>query len=75
MENPEPSIGQTIIRVCSRCLLWVGAAIFLIGGKVLYEVKHMSFAVSETIGILGGILLMLVGAGIAIAGKPPRVND
>lgn len=69
------SHGQTIIRVCSKILLWVGAAIFLICGKFLYEIKHVSFAVSETICILGGVLVMLVGAGLGIAGKSPRVNE
>jgi len=49
----------------------MGAAFFLIGGKFLYEIKHGSFLVSETIGILGGVLLMLLGAGVAIAGKSP----
>jgi hypothetical protein len=53
----------------------VGAAIFLICGKFLYEIKHVSFAVSETICILGGVLVMLVGAGLGIAGKSPRVNE
>ena len=56
----------------SNFLLWAGAAVFLIGGKFLHEIKHGSFLVSETIGILGGVLLMLLGAGIAIAGKSPR---
>lgn len=59
------------MRVSSRLLLLVGAAIFLIGGKFLYEVEHVSFAVSETICILGGVFLMLLGAGMGIQRKSP----
>jgi len=44
-----------------------GATVFFIGGKFLYEIKHVSFLVSEVVGILGGVLLMLLGAGIALA--------
>jgi hypothetical protein len=56
----------------------VGAAVFLVGGKFFYEIKHVNFLVSETVGILGGVLLMLLGAGIAIAGKsagPEKHSD
>jgi hypothetical protein len=53
----------------------MGAAIFLIGGKFLYEIKHVSFVVSETVCIVGGVLLMLLGAGIGIAGKSRRVSE
>ena len=72
VEDSGRAILQTMIRACSNFLLWAGAAVFLIGGKFLYEIKHGSFLVSETIGILGGVVLMLLGAGIAIAGKSPR---
>jgi hypothetical protein len=60
---------QRIIQGCSRLLLVVGAAVFLVGGKFFYEIKHVNFIASETGGIIGGVLLMLLGAGIAIAGK------
>jgi hypothetical protein len=70
MANPrQQPVLQRIIRGCSRILLVVGAAVFLVGGKFFYEIKHVNFLVSETVGILGGVLLMLLGAGIAIAGK------
>ena len=76
MENaPEQPVRQTIIRSCSRVLLLVGAVIFLVGGKFLYEIKHVNFATAETAGILGGVLLMLLGAAIAKPGKSPRVNE
>jgi hypothetical protein len=71
MRDSKQPTRQTIIRACSQVLLLIGAAVFLIGGKFLYEIKHGSFLVSETIGILAGVLLMLFGAGIAIAGKSP----
>ena len=63
---------QRIIRGCSRLLLWVGAAIFLLGDKYLYEIKHVDFLASLAIGILVGSLLMLLGAGIAVACKSPE---
>ena len=69
MPDSKQPIRQTIIRACSQILLWIGAAVFFIGGKFLYGVKHGSFLVSESIGILGGSLLMVLGAGVAIAGK------
>ena len=72
MGDSGQPVRQTIIRACSNLLLWTGAAVFLVGGKFLYEIKHGSFLVSETFGIVGGVLLMLLGAGIAIAGKSPR---
>jgi hypothetical protein len=72
MTDSSQTVRQRIVQGCSRLLLFGGAAVFLVGGKFLYEIKHGNFWVSETIGILGGVLLMLLGAGIAIAGKSPR---
>jgi hypothetical protein len=72
MADSRQPVLQRIIRGCSRLLLLVGAAVFFVGGKFLYEIKHVSFLVSEVVGILGGVLLMLLGAGIAIAGKTRR---
>ena len=62
---------RNIIRVCSRLLLWAGAAAFLVGGKFLYEIKHVNFVIAEAEGILGGVLLALLGAGIGMADKAP----
>jgi hypothetical protein len=75
MADSKQPVLQRIMKACSRLLLLVGAAVFLVGGKFLYEIKHMSFAVSEVIGIAGGVLLMLLGAGIAIAGKSRRLEE
>jgi hypothetical protein len=68
--SKQPAL-QRIVQACSSLLLFVGAAVFFVGGKFLYEIKHGSFLVSETVGILAGVLSMLLGAGIAIAGKSP----
>jgi hypothetical protein len=43
-----------------------------VGGKFLYENKHVNFLVSEAVGIFGGVLLMLMAAGIAMKNKPSR---
>ncbi len=66
---------EIIIRGCSGLLLVVGAAVFLVGGKFFYEIKHVNFLVSETVGILGGVLLMLLGAGMARAGKSDDLGN
>jgi len=72
MADSRQPVLQRIIRVCSRLLLLVGAAVFFVGDKFLYEIKHVNLFVSEVVGVLGGVLLMLLGAGIVIAGKSPR---
>jgi hypothetical protein len=36
-----------------------------------YEIKHVNFFVSAVVGIVGGGLVMLLGAGIAVANKSP----
>ena len=70
-DSNQPTLKK-IIQGCSRLLLWVGAAVFLIGGKFLSEIKHVNFLASEVSGLLVGVLLMLLGAGISIAGKSPK---
>jgi hypothetical protein len=72
MSDSKQSVLQKIIQGCSRLLLWAGAAVFLVGDAFLYEIKHVNFFVSAAIGILGGALVMLLGAGIAVASKSPR---
>ena len=69
MADSEQPVLQKIIQGCSRLLLWVGAAVFLVGDAFLYEIEHVNYFVSATIGILGGVLVMLLGAGIAVASK------
>jgi hypothetical protein len=68
----EQSFFRAFIRGSSRLLLWVGTAVFLIGDAFLYEIEHVNFLISLAIGILGGLMLMLLGAVIAIFGKTPR---
>jgi len=60
---------KEIMRASSRLLQWVGALIFLFGDAFLYEIKHVNFLMSALIGIIGGVLVMLLGAGLAIANK------
>ena len=52
------------VRAFSRALLWLGAIVFLVGGKFLYEIKHLNFFSAEVIGIVIGLSVMLIGAGI-----------
>lgn len=63
---------QRMVRGCSRLLLWAGAAVLLFGEPFLHQIGHMNLMVSLTIGIPGGILVMLLGAGIAVASKSPK---
>jgi len=72
MTDSRQPVLERMIRGCSRLLLWVGAALFLFGDAFLYEIKHVNFFVSAAIGILGGALVMLLGAGIAVASKSPK---
>ncbi|MGA3264698.1 MAG: hypothetical protein ABSC47_11720 [Terracidiphilus sp.] len=72
MTDSGQPVLERMIRECSRLLLWVGAAVFLLGDAFLYEIKHVNFFVSAATGILGGVLVMLLGAGIAVTGKSPR---
>lgn len=75
MNDSRQLVLQRMIRGCSRLLLWVGAVVFLFGDAFLYELKHVNFFVSAAIGIPGGILVMLLGAGIAVASKSPRLRQ
>jgi hypothetical protein len=72
MVEQRQSVLQGMLRGCSRLLLLVGAAVFFVGDKFLYEIKHVNFFVSAAVGILGGSLVMLLGAGIAVACKSPK---
>jgi hypothetical protein len=53
MQEPGGSKPKNIIRGCSRLLQWMGAGVFFVGGKFLYEIKHVNFLEAETVGILG----------------------
>jgi hypothetical protein len=74
MTNSRRPVLQKIRWGCSRLLLLVGAVVFCVGGKFIYEIKHVSFLISEAIGIFGGVLLMLIGAGLAMKKKSPRLE-
>jgi hypothetical protein len=71
VQEPNGSKRSNIIRDGSRLLLWAGAAAFLVGGKFRFEIKHVNLVNAEAEGILGGALLMLLGAGIGMADKAP----
>jgi hypothetical protein len=75
MSDSRKPVLQRMIRGCSRLLLWVGAVVFLFGDAFLYEIKHVNFFVSAAIGILGGVIVMVLGAGIGIASKSPRLGQ
>lgn len=75
MSDSREPVLQRMIRGCSRLLLWVGAVIFLFLDAFLYEIKHVNFFVSAAIGILGGILVMFLGAGIAYVSKSPSLGQ
>jgi hypothetical protein len=72
MADSNQPVLQKIIDGCSSLLLLAGGIVFLFGGKFFYEIKHENFLVSEVGGIAAGVLLMLLGAGIAIADKSPK---
>jgi hypothetical protein len=75
MSDSREPVLQRMIRGSSRLLLWVGAVVFLFGDAFLYEIKHVNFFVSAVIGILGGILVMFLGAGIAYASKSSNLGQ
>ena len=72
MTDPPESVSQRMIRGCGHLLMWAGAAVFFVGDGYLYEIKHVNFLVSAAVGILGGSLVMLLGAGIAVACKSSK---
>ena len=75
MTDSRQPVLQRMIQGCSRLLLWAGAVVFLFGDAFLYEIKHVNFFVSAAIGIPGGVLVMLLGAGIAVVSKSPRLGQ
>jgi hypothetical protein len=65
MSGSGQRITGKVVEGFSRLLLLIGATVFFIGGKFLYEIKHRNFLASESIGILGGLFLMFLGWAIA----------
>jgi len=75
MANSSQSTAQLIAKGSSRMLIYTGAAVFLLGDKFLYQIEHWNFFASEVTGILAGVLLMLLGAGIDKAFKSPKAEQ
>jgi hypothetical protein len=48
----------------SKVVLITGAAVFLLGGKFLYEIRHVNIFNAEALGISTGVLLMILGAAL-----------
>jgi hypothetical protein len=74
MANSSQPAQQWIAKVFSCVLIYTGAAVFLLGDKFLHQFEHWSFFASEAAGILTGVALMLLGAGIDKAFKPPKTE-
>jgi membrane-bound ClpP family serine protease len=65
-----------MMRICSRILGLTGAAVFLIGGAFLYEIDHLNFLVSEAWCMVGGVVLIILGAVVAPkSAKAATSND
>ena len=75
MADSSQPVLKRIIHACSRLLAWVGAIIFFFGAKFLHEIRHVSLLVSEVVGILGGLLLLMLGVGLAVATGTPRQEE
>ena len=72
MTDSQQPVLQRIIRGCSRLLLWVGAAIFSSETRTFMRSSDVNFLVSAAVGILGGSLVMLLAAEIAVACKSAK---
>lgn len=75
MSHSKQSALHKTIETCPRLLLWAGAVVCFAGDAFLYEIKHVNFFTSAAIGILGGVLVMLLGAGIEVASKSPKTEQ
>ena len=62
------------MRALAKALGFLGAALFLIGDKMLRAIWNVPFVTAEVIGIGGGVGLMLLAFGIqsASSGKEER---
>jgi hypothetical protein len=59
----------------SKVVLFIGAAVFLIGDKFLYEIRHVDFFTAEAVGISCGVLLMILGAAMGPTRKQELPAD
>jgi len=71
MIRPNNSVLQWFLTGWPKVVLFTGAAVFLIGGKFLHELRHVNLFTAEAIGISVGVLLMFFGAAIG----PTRKQD
>jgi hypothetical protein len=72
MADSGKPVPKAIIRGCSSFLLGAGGIFFFIGDRFLHEIMHVDSLDSEVVSMIGGVLLMLLGAGIAMLGKSPK---
>ena len=72
MDDSGKPVLKKAIQGCSRLFVLAGAAVFFVGDRFLHEVEHVDFPTSELVGIGGGVLLMMLGAGIGMLGKSPK---
>ena len=72
MLKAQPALTYRIVNAFSQFIKWAGAVVFLFGGKFLYEIRHKDFLTSEVLGILIGIFLVAIGAGISYTQKSAR---
>jgi GTP cyclohydrolase III len=72
MADSGKPVLKTMIRGCSRLLVLAGAVAFFVGDRFLHEIMHVDSLVSEVVSIVGGVLLVAVGAGIGMLGKSPK---
>jgi hypothetical protein len=75
MTTASSSVLRRSLSGCSKLLLYTGAAVFLVGGKFLYEIRHVNFFTAEVAGILCGVLLMILGAAVGPARKQGLPTD
>ena len=71
MTSASNSVPSRLLNSCSKMAFFAGAAIFLLGGKYLHEIRHLNIFAAEAAGILCGVLLMFLGAAIG----PSRRQD
>jgi hypothetical protein len=64
-----------MIRICSRLLSLSGAMLFLVGGKFVYEIEHVNFLVPEVWCMVGGVLLIILGAVVAPKSEKAGTRD
>lgn len=75
MTSTSNPVLQRFLTGGSKAVMIAGAAVFLVGGKFLYEIRHVNFFTAEVIGILCGVLLIIFGAVMGPARKQNFPED